>query len=297
MLRAVLLVALVAVVKSQGDISKKMMHQIAAYNFRSACWGQENVDNAIISLVKATEKCMQMEPSFDVEAELEPEQNLFAKLTAQKNPFKSLLSNDFENLQSLWRNKRSAASEGGFLHASEEDFIDFLQDFQAWGKDFVTIAGNWTCVMQDMGYLTEEREVNMEYYQNFETTEGFDASKSLPGQDPELMEKFKNAFSDCKAIADSWPQRNLNKNPVTRAWGRNIIFFKCASKAEKGLCAMGQMYQWLEKLYGKHSEDENLEEYGLPKDKYDAAAISIMVMDAAASPEEKSVSDFFWGRF
>jgi len=109
--------------------------------------------------------------------------------------------------------------------------------------------------------------------------------------------KFKNAFSDCKAIADSWPQSSLNKNPITKAWGRNMIFFKCAHKAEKALCAMGQMYQWLEKFYGAHSEDENLEDYGLPKDKYDAAAISIMVMDASASPEETAVSDFFWGRF
>jgi len=297
MLKAVLVLALVAVVKSQGDISKKMMRQIEAYNSRSACWGQENIDQALLGLQKASVKCMQMEPSFDVEAELKPQRNPFASLIAPKNPFTSLLNNDFENLQSLWRNKRAAAPEEGFLMASEADLIDFLQDYQAWGEDFVTSVGNMTCVMQEMGYLTEEREINMDHYENFESTEGYDASKSLAGQDPELMMKFKNAFSDCKAIADSWPQSSLNKNPITKAWGRNMIFFKCAHKAEKALCAMGQMYQWLEKFYGAHSEDENLEDYGLPKDKYDAAAISIMVMDASASPEETAVSDFFWGRF
>merc|ERR1712134_135248 len=234
MLRTVLALALVAVVKSQGDISQRMMSQIAEYNYRSACWGQQNMDNSILALIKATEKCMQMEPSFDVEAAINPQNNPFAPLIQQKNPFKSL--------------------------------------------------------------LTDDLEINMEHYTNWDV-EGFDVSASLPGKDPELKEKFINAMTDCKAISDNWPQTSLNRNPVTKAFGRNIIFFKCANKAEKALCAMGQMYHWLEKLYGKYGEDENPEDYGLPKDKYDAAAVSIMVLDASQTPEEKAVNDFFWGRF
>merc|ERR1712193_421760 len=197
MLRTVLALALVAVEKSQGDISQRMMRQIAEYNFRSACWGQENMDNSILALIKATEKCMQMEPSFDVEAAINPQNNPFAPLIQQKNPFKSL--------------------------------------------------------------LTEDLEINMEHYTNW-GVEGFDVSASLPGKDPELKEKFINAMTDCKAISDNWPQTSLNRNPVTKAFGRNIIFFKCANKAEKALCAMGQMYHWLEKLYGKYGEDENPED-------------------------------------
>merc|ERR1711954_609987 len=99
MLRTVLALALMAVVKSQGDISQRMMRQIAQYNFRSACWGQQNVDNSILELIKASEKCMQMEPSFDVEATINPQNNPFAPLIQQKNPFKSLLTDDF-NLKS-----------------------------------------------------------------------------------------------------------------------------------------------------------------------------------------------------
>merc|ERR1711892_724888 len=249
-----------------------MMRQIEDYNFRSACWGQEAIDKALVGLQKASDKCMQMEPSIDVEAELKPQRNPYASLIAPKNPFKSLLDNDFENLQSLWRNKRASATEDGFLKTSEADLIDFLQDYVAWGEDFVTSVGNMTCVMQVMGFITEDREVNLDHYKN---------SPALTG----------------KAIADSWPQSSLDKNPITKAWGRNMIFFKCAHKAEKAICAIYSMYQWMEKFYGAHSEDENHEDYGLPKDKYDAAAISIMVRDAAASPEEKAVSDFFWGRF
>merc|ERR1711942_316157 len=278
MLRTVLALALVAVVKSQGDISQRMMRQIAEYNYRSACWGQENMDNSILALIKATEKCMQMEPSFDVEAAIKP----------QKNPF--------DSLQSLWRNKRAAAPAEGFLKATEADLVDFLMDYQEWGENFVTSIGNMSCVSQEMGLLTDDLEINMEHYTNWDV-EGFDVSASLPGKDPELKEKFINAMTGCKAISDNWPQTSLNRNPVTKAFGRNIIFFKCANKAEKALCAMGQMYHWLEKLYGKYGEDENPEDYGLPKDKYDAAAVSIMVLDASQTPEEKAVNDFFWGRF
>merc|ERR1712098_796051 len=228
-MKLLLVLALVALVKSQGEISKKFMKQIAMYNYKSACWGQKNVDNLILEMIKCTEKCMQQEPSFDVAAELMPQKNPFAPLVQQKNPIKPLLSN---NCEALWRNKRSA-SGSGFLEATQADLIDFLQDYKMWGEDLVTSIGNMTCVMQEMGLLTKDREINMEHYNNWDNTEVFDASLSLPGQDPELKEKFVTAFSDCKAIADSWPQSTLNKNPITKAFGRNMIFFKCANKAER----------------------------------------------------------------
>merc|ERR1712126_426678 len=65
------------------------MKQIALYNYWSACWGQNNFDNLILGMIKSTEKCMQQEPSFDVEAELMPQKNPFAPLVQQENPFKS----------------------------------------------------------------------------------------------------------------------------------------------------------------------------------------------------------------
>merc|ERR1712112_800488 len=164
MLRTVLALALVAVVKSQGDISKRMMHQIAQYNFRSACWGQENMDNTILALIKATEKCMQMEPSFDVEATIKPQNNPFAPLIQQKDPLKSLLTVDFDSLQSLWRNKRAATPAEGFLKATEEDLVDFLMDYQISRENFVTSIGNMSCVSQEMGLLTDDLEINMEHY-------------------------------------------------------------------------------------------------------------------------------------
>ena len=57
-------------------------------------------------------------------------------------------------------------------------------------------------------------------------------------------------------------------------------------------CALGQMKRWVEQFYGTA---ENNTAYGLPEDEYEAAGLALMVLDNAASEEEKFVSDFFWG--
>ena len=59
------------------------------------------------------------------------------------------------------------------------------------------------------------------------------------------------------------------------------------------MCAKAQMLKWLQTIYGS-DPNEDPSEYGLPKDKYDAAAVSVMVLNNAATPEEEFVGDFFW---
>jgi len=54
------------------------------------------------------------------------------------------------------------------------------------------------------------------------------------------------------------------------------------------------MKSWLEMLYG-HDPNEDYSQYGLPENKYDAAAIATMVEYHSATPEEKFVDNFFWG--
>jgi len=81
-------------------------------------------------------------------------------------------------------------------------------------------------------------------------------------------------------------------------FGRHMIFFKCADKVERKLCAEAQMLENLEKFYGKGSEEEmaeHLNQLGLPEDKYDAAAISVAVMHHAATDEQRFVDKFMWG--
>jgi len=70
-----------------------------------------------------------------------------------------------------------------------------------------------------------------------------------------------------------------------------MIYFQ---KNEKKMCAQGVMLNWLETIYGSDTEQMPAD-FGLPEDKYDAAAVSVMVLNNAASPEEEFVGDFFWG--
>ena len=59
-------------------------------------------------------------------------------------------------------------------------------------------------------------------------------------------------------------------------------------------CALGQMKKWVEEWYGS-KDNANATEYGFPEDSYGAAALSLMVLENAASEEERFVGDFFWG--
>jgi len=292
-MKVLCLLALVAFVKSSDELAEEVMNKINLYNCRVKCWGQANVDKYTAAQIASTEKCMQMEPSFDVEAALRPQSNPFTTLPQQiNNPFKKLLTNNLSDLKSLWRNKRAAKSSG-LLETDESDIIDFLQDFAHWGKTLASSIGNLTCVLQDLGYMTEDREVNIDSYLNFAEDESFDISLSY-AKDPAFLKKMQDGYSDCYEISQSWPASSLNRNPLTKVFGRQHIFFKCAHKLETKLCAMGQMVEWLEKLYGK-DPNEDPSDFGLPKDRYDAAAISIAVLDNAATPEEKFLDNFFWG--
>jgi len=58
------------------------------------------------------------------------------------------------------------------------------------------------------------------------------------------------------------------------------------------MCGMAQMYSWLTTLYG-NSDDFNWSQFGLPTDKYDRAALTVMVQTEASSKEDKFINDFF----
>merc|ERR1711988_1939065 len=99
-------------------------------------------------------------------------------------------------------------------------------------------------------------------------------------------------YQDCYDISESIPQTALNKHPLKKMFGRQMMFFKCAEKNDRMNCALGQMKQWLESHY---SDSRDMSEYGLPEDQYEAAGLTLMVKYSAASDEEKFLSNFFWG--
>merc|ERR1711953_1355514 len=247
---------------------KQIMNEIHTYNLRSQCWGEENVLAYDIAVLGATEKCMQLAPAYDLVELLKPINNPFSTLpgTVNNNPFQGLTN--FQNvnqLTSLWRSKRQASN--GLLNADQNDFIEFLEDFGEFKEGIATKMGNLTCVLTEMKLLTP---------------------------DPEFEKKLADGYMDCYRISENWPQAPLNRNPLSKIFGRHMLFFKCADKAERKMCAKAQMLKWLETIYGTDpSMDPS--EHGLPKDKYDAAAVSIMVLNNAATPEEEFVGEFFWG--
>lgn len=248
-----------------------------------------------IAVLEATDKCMQLAPAYDLVELLKPLNNPFTTLPGTvNNPFQKLTS--FQNLNqitSLWRSKRQASS--GLLNADQNDFIEFLEDFGEFKEGIATKMGNLTCVLTEMKLLTPDLKINIEEYTKpVAEIEGFKPEISVAGQDPAFAKKLSEGFMDCYRISENWPQAPLNRNPLKKIFGRHMIFFKCADKTERKMCAKAQMLQWLETVYGTDPKYDP-KEHGLPEDKYDAAAVSIMVLNNAATPEEQFVGDFFWG--
>jgi len=282
-------------VEAREEEMKQIMNEINYWNLRSHCWGEENVLAYDIAVLEATDKCMQLAPAYDLVELLKPLNNPFTTLPGTvNNPFQKLTS--FQNLNqltSLWRSKRSASS--GLLNADQNDFIEFLEDFGEFKEGIATKMGNLTCVLTEMKLLTPDLKINIEEYTKpVAEIEGFKPEISVAGQDPAFAKKLSEGFMDCYRISENWPQAPLNRNPLSKIFGRHMIFFKCADKTERKMCAKAQMLQWLETIYGKDPEYDP-KEHGLPEDKYDAAAVSIMVLNNAATPEEQFVGDFFWG--
>jgi len=259
------------------------------------------MDIYIKKMEEASKNCMQQETPIDLIPP--PRINPFAPLPARivNNPLKKLLQSggDFNELDSLWRTKRSAGD--GLLDADENDIYDFLEQVRDHRSETINKMGNLSCVLTEMNMLSPEREINIAHYTLDEAdSEGYDfEEEGTAVSDPEWRLKMSDAMNNCYQLSKDFPESSLDKNPITKRFGRHMIFFKCADKAEDYLCSQAQIFQWLEKLYGAREPEqlaEHLEKLELPEDKYDAAAISLAVMMNAASDVENFVGDFFWGK-
>merc|ERR1711988_1736605 len=272
---------------AMDDMFKKIMKETAFHTFNAACFGENNKNLYDLAVGAAMEKCMQLAPAIDLINLLSPRVN-------RKNPFEQFQAyKDIDQLTSLWRNKRSADASSGLIQIDEDDFIEFLEDFADYKGNMATKIGNLTCVMTEMNLLTPELKVNIEEYtKDMAEVEEFDLTETEIVADPEWRARLSRGYQDCYDISESIPSQALTGNPLKRMFGRQMMFFKCAKKNEVTNCALGQMKRWVEQFYGTAN---NLTEYGLPEDAYEAAGLGIMVLNNAASEEEQFVSDFFWG--
>merc|ERR1711910_168851 len=48
--------------------------------------------------------------------------------------------------------------------------------------------------------------------------------KTLAGEDPEWRQKMISGYTDCYQVASNWPQQSLDRNPITKVFGRSEAF-------------------------------------------------------------------------
>merc|ERR1712212_1060042 len=307
---------LLALVASGTAMSTREAIQMDMENFNNyaMCWGVENMMAFRLAQYKAMEECgrsglassmvrptnpfttlpgnLNNNPFADQQ---KPLNRLFNNANS-RNPLSALLSrnsigNSAQNAwDSLFRSRR--ASEEGLLEIDEAAELEkFLEDYDEFKTDIGSMIGNLTCVLTKMNMLDSALQVNLKLWTT-DIWQQLNLKKTLAGEDPEWRQKMISGYTDCYQVASNWPQQSLDRNPITKVFGRHMIFFKCAMKQEKKMCGMAQMYPWLTTLYG-NSDDFNWSQFGLPQDKYDRAALTVMVQTEASSKEDKFINDFF----
>merc|ERR1711878_116296 len=279
MLRFLTLAAALALAAGMGMDEKKIMKDMMVFNSMTACWGKGNMYLHKLALLEATEQCTQqdhhnlLKPANPIlsllnqDAETLPFQlsnnqarnnNPFLSSSNSNNPFKSSSSQlNLNAWNNLWGNSRSKRQAEGLLQPTEEDFREFLEDFEEFKGDIATKMGNLTCVMQKLNMLTTH-------------------------------------YKDCYDIARSFPQSALNRNPLTKVFGRHMVFFKCAKKVEHKCCAMACANDLLETLYGTN-DNYDWTQHNMPQNKYKRAALTLKIMYGTSSDEEMAINDFFFG--
>jgi len=286
MLRIVLLSLACAATVSARDSAKYIKQSIDVYNADVACWGKENALRFHVGIQQAVEQCTNFgRPSISTKPA-----NPWQTLPQANSLNRGNVANFWAN--SIFNNRQKREATDGLIDTDEEDFQEFLDDFSDFKSDIGTRMGNLTCVMTRMEMLDSALQVNLPMY-----TGGFwdkiDLSKTLAGSDPVWRQMMTSGYTDCYSIAQTFPKEALEKNPVTKVFGRHMIFFKCAAKVEKKCCYEAQMNDWIKTMYGE-DPSFNYAEFGLPTNKYERAALTIKVMTETASDEEEFVGDFFY---
>jgi len=286
MLRIVLLSLACAATVSARDSAKYIKQSIDVYNADVACWGKENALRFHVGIQQAVEQCTNFgRPSISTKPA-----NPWQTLPEANSLNRGNVANFWAN--SIFNNRQKREATDGLIETDEEDFQEFLDDFSDFKSDIGSRMGNLTCVMTKMEMLDSALQVNLPMY-----TGGFwdkiDLSKTLAGSDPVWRQMMTSGYTDCYSIAQTFPKEALEKNPVTKVFGRHMIFFKCAAKVEKKCCYEAQMNDWIKTMYGE-DPSFNYAEFGLPMNKYERAALTIKVMTETASDEEEFVGDFFY---
>jgi len=280
MLRTLLL-CLACVVVRCTDVEEKIKRNLDTWNADVACWGKENALKYHLGLYQAVKECTGLGSKKGFVKPVNPWQTLPAGLN--RGNVVNFLTNYLENS----RNKRQATD--GLIETDEEDTEEFLENFEEYKGNVAAKMSNLTCVLTKINSLDSALQVNLDWY-----TSGFwdkiDLSKTLAGSDPVWRQMMVSGFTDCFSIAQTWPQESLDRNPISKVFGRHMIFFKCALKVESECCYQAQMYENIQALYGDPANFD-WSQYGIPNNKYKRATLFHKIGYETATDEENFVYD------
>merc|ERR1739847_167744 len=103
------------------------------------------------------------------------------------------------------------------------------------------LVNNFTCVMKELSFLTEDGEINSDIFAYSEELSYADqvhfTSGNRAGSDPVFMKKLTTDIGDCAALSESFPQQTLDRNPFMKKYGRMAIYFKL-SRMSRETCAL-----------------------------------------------------------
>jgi len=127
-------------------------------------------------------------------------------------------------------------------------------------KDHMTAkVGNFSCIMHEMGYFTEDNQVDLEKYKQAYN------ELTLPAA---MKEEFIENIDLCQEVSECLPEKCFAKYPYGREYGRAFFFVMCEKKKAMEVCLKKQMVDDYYK-YKDLFKDEEMEDYMNDNDLFD----------------------------
>jgi len=162
------------------------------------------------------------------------------------------------------------------------------EDMQTFMTTLETTASNLTCVLQEVGYLNDDGQLEPEKW----SPAAFAPYANTPaGSDPLFLPGLSYGLTICYNIAQGLDDRVLNLNKVRAKYGRQMIFFQCARKMEIEMCYKWQLATWY-KAMGWLAP--NWQDMGIANE-FEAATYTLRVRNSMRSAEAFAIDKFFYG--
>jgi len=236
------------------------------YNLFTVCFGPKITYQYFKQIRDANENCKNEAVDVDVFSLVDP-------LTAD---------DDLMNMRGLL-----GMSEMGRFSRNKRDVSEFKEIVSEHKSVTNAKLGRLSCVLKKMGVLDQDNNFNM---WTFEVMKAKMADTPI-GKDDEALRRMESMISDCKDISEAWPQKNLDRNPLLKVFGRKRIYFECRDRGLVEVCYKWQFYEAMKNAYGI---DTATDEIGLYGDKFDKAKAAYLHAFEHMDEASKYVIDFFW---